>query len=391
MHTARALVLLLPLFACSSSSGAPATGTDGGGAQGDDGGAKSGHDSGSGVMIDDASVAMPVGSNGNPDGKCNVPTVAVAADVSHPTTVVGKGTAASCTSDAVVAAVHAGGVVTFDCGAAPVTITVPEIQIFNDGGQGDGSVTIDGGGKVTLSGVGANRILYQNTCDESLHWTTSHCQDQPAPHLILQNLGLTAGSAQATSDVLGGGAVYVGGGTFRAYNVLVSNSTEPNLEQDYAGGAIYTFNQATQPVYIVSSTFSGNSGSSGGALGSIGTSWTIVNSVFSGNKTLGNGENPAQAGTPGGGLGGAIYNDGDSYTLSLCGTLMKDNTAADLGSGSIFQVVDDLKGYLDIDQSTFTGNSNTGSVQSASHPSIYVQAEDVPGNAGVTITGTTFN
>jgi len=30
-------------------------------------------------------------------------------------------------------------------------------------------------------------------------------------------------------------------------------------------------------------------------------------------------------------------------------------------------------------------------VQSSSHPSIYVQAEDVPGNAGVTITGTTFN
>jgi hypothetical protein len=70
---------------------------------------------------------------------------------------------------------------------------------------------------------------------------------------------------------------------------------------------------------------------------------------------------------------------------------MKGNSAADLGSGSIFQVVDDLKGFLTIEQSTFSGNSNTGSVQSSSHPSIYVQAEDVPGNAGVTITSTTFN
>jgi hypothetical protein len=288
--------------------------------------------------------------------------------------------------------VAAGGVVTFDCGAAPVTITVPEIQIVNDGGKTkDGSVTIDGGGLVTLSGGGKNRILYQNTCDQSLHWTTSHCQNQPAPHLVVQNIAFADGSATATSSVLGGGALYVGGGTFKAYNIKVTGSTQPNLEQDYAGGAIYTFNQATQPVYVVSSTFDGNSGCNGGALGSIGTSWSLYNSVFSNNKTLGNGENPAQAGTPGGGLGGAIYNDGNSYTLTICGSLFKTNTAADLGSGSIFQVVDDLKGHLDIDQSTFTGNSNTGSVQSASHPSIYVQAEDVPGNAGVTITNTTFN
>ncbi len=343
----------------------------------------------------DSEVQIGPTMYGNPNGKCSVPAEALAEDVSSPTTVVGTGTAASCTSAAVVAAVAAGGVVTFDCGADPVTIVVPEIQIMNNGGKtADGSVTIDGGGKVTLSGNNQNRILYQNTCDQSLVWTTSHCQDQPAPHLVLQNVAFTAGNVQASSSVLGGGALYVGGGTFKAINVSFTSSTQPNLEQDYAGGAIYTFNQATQPVYIVGSTFSGNSGCDGGALGSISTSYTILNSIFSNNKTLGNGENPAQAGTPGGGLGGAIYNDGDSYTLTLCGTLMKDNTAADLGSGSIFQVVDNLMGQLVISDSTFMGNSNTGAVQTgqtATHPSIYVQAEDVPGNAGVTITNTTFD
>jgi hypothetical protein len=339
-----------------------------------------------------ATVQVPTGAYGNPSGHCSMPAAAAPEDVSHPTTVVGTGTAASCTADAVVAAVQAGGVVTFDCGAAPVTITVPTIKIFNDAGATkDGSVTIDGGGLVTLSGGGQNRILYQNTCDQAQHWTTSHCQDQPAPHLVLQNIAFTGGSAAATSSELGGGAMYISGGTFKAINIRVSDSTQPNLEQDYAGGAIYTFNQATQPVTIVSSTFDGNSGCSGGALGSIGTSWSLYNSIFSSNKTLGQGENPAKTGTTGGGLGGAIYNDGDSYTLTLCGDLFSDNTAPDLGSGSIFQVVDDLKGNLDIDQSTFTGNSNTGSVQSSAHPSIYVQAMDVPGNAGVTITNTTFD
>jgi hypothetical protein len=371
------------ILACSSSSG-----SSGGG--GGDGGKKGGSpDTGSSTK-DAGAVQVGPTSYGNPDGHCSVPTAALAEDVSSPTTVVGTGTAASCTADAVVAAVHAGGVVTFNCGADPIVIVVPEIDIYNDGGKGDGSVTIDGGGKVTLSGNNQNRILYQNTCDQTLHYTSPMCEKQATPALVLQNIAFTAGSAQATSSVLGGGAIYVGGGTFKAFNVSVTSSTQPNLEQDYAGGALYTFNQATQPVTIVGSTFSGNSGCNGGALGSIGTSYTIINSVFSNNKTLGHGENPAQAGTPGGGLGGAIYNDGDSYTLSLCGTLMKDNTAADLGSGSIFQVVDDLKGFLTITDSTFTGNSNTGSVQSASHPSIYVQAEDVPGNAGVTITNTTF-
>jgi hypothetical protein len=45
------------------------------------------------------------------------------ADVSSLTTVVGTGTPASCTSDEVVDAVACGGVIVFDCGADPITIT----------------------------------------------------------------------------------------------------------------------------------------------------------------------------------------------------------------------------------------------------------------------------
>lgn len=42
-------------------------------------------------------------------------------------------------------------------------------------------VVLDGGGKVTLSGGGARRILYMDTCDPAQAWTTSHCQDQATP------------------------------------------------------------------------------------------------------------------------------------------------------------------------------------------------------------------
>src|SRR3954470_19792340 len=61
---------------------------------------------------------------GNPDGHCTVPAEAQAEDTSNPTTVVGDGTPASCTSDAVVSAVAAGGIVTFSCGPDPITITL---------------------------------------------------------------------------------------------------------------------------------------------------------------------------------------------------------------------------------------------------------------------------
>ena len=44
-------------------------------------------------------------------------------DTSKPTTVVGTGTPASCTA-ALDAAVARGGIVTFDCGTAPTTLTV---------------------------------------------------------------------------------------------------------------------------------------------------------------------------------------------------------------------------------------------------------------------------
>ena len=70
---------------------------------------------------------------GNPDGMCAVPAEAGLADSASPTTVVGDGTPASCTSRAFVDAVADGGVITFDCGPDPVTITLEETaKIFND-------------------------------------------------------------------------------------------------------------------------------------------------------------------------------------------------------------------------------------------------------------------
>src|SRR5262245_6311291 len=84
---------------------------------------------------------------GNPAGKAAVPAEARAVDTTRPTRVIGNGTRASCTSTAVVAAVAAGGIITFSCGPAPVTIAMTQTaKVRNANGP---KVVLDGGGKVT--------------------------------------------------------------------------------------------------------------------------------------------------------------------------------------------------------------------------------------------------
>ena len=73
---------------------------------------------------------------------------------------------------------------------------------------------------------------------------------------------------------------------------------------DLETAALRVFSQyETLPVYITGCTFGGaegygNWGSNGGAISSIGVSWTILNSLFSHNRAVGHGANPAQPGTP---------------------------------------------------------------------------------------------
>jgi hypothetical protein len=127
------------------------------------------------------------------------------------------------------------------------------------------------------------------------------------------------------------------------------------------GGAIRAFEQYNGlPVYVVNSTFGGADGagnvcSNGGGISSIGVSWTILNSLFSYNHAIGNGGNPATTGTPGGGSGGGIYNDGNTMTLTLCGTRMEYNQVNAFGS-AIFFVTNDHTGNVVIDSSTITNN-----------------------------------
>jgi hypothetical protein len=111
---------------------------------------------------------------------------------------------------------------------------------------------------------------------------------------------------------------------------------------------------------VVNTTFGGAEGygnrcANGGGISSIGVSWTVINSLFSHNQAVGNGGNPTQPGTPGGGSGGAIYNDGNTMTLSLCGTVIEKNRVNAHGSG-IFFVTNDHSGNIVLRDSRISGN-----------------------------------
>ncbi len=293
---------------------------------------------------------------GNPNGHAYVPTAGRAANTSDPNNVIGVGTPASCTSAAVVRAVAEGGVITFNCGPNPVTITMTATaKVVNTNHQ----VVLDGGGKVTLSGGGKIRILYMNTCDPAQKYTTNDCWEQQWPQLVVQNLtfkdAYSAVRQSSTSDY-GGGAIFAEGGQLKVVNSAFLDNRCYEDGPDLGGAAIRAYGMYMgSPVYITHDTFSGNTCSNGGALSGLYANFDITNSLLTANEAIGWGANPAHPGTPGGGSGGAIYTDGDRYNLIIDDTVMRDNSARE-GGGAIFFVVDADGGALRIEHSTLDDN-----------------------------------
>jgi predicted outer membrane repeat protein len=325
-----------------------------------------------------ASATTPSASTlpaaGNPNGHVAVPAAGLAVDTSQPEHVIGDGTPAGCTSAAVVAAVAAGGVITFNCGPKPVTITMTATaKVVNTSHQ----VVIDGGGKVTLSGGGKIRILYMNTCDPQQQYATDDCWEQQWPQLVVQNIAFTdaySATTESKTSSYGGGAIFDEGGQLKVVNSVFTGDQCYASGPDLGGAAIRATGMYLQvPVYITNDTFTGNSCANGGALSGLYANFAVYNSLFTGNKAIGFGANPATSGTAGGGSGGAIYTDGSGYNLLIDGTVISGNTARE-GGGAIFFVVNADGGTLTIDSSTLDGNPS-GEFQNA--PGIFDEVNSV--------------
>lgn len=213
-----------------------------------------------------------------------------------------------------------GGTVTFDCGTA--TIVLSSTKTIS------GSVTIDGGGTITLSGDNARRLFVVND----------------RARLELNNITIEKGFSKSGH----GGAIY------NLDTVNISNSTFRNnaTTSEWNGGAIYS----SSHLAISFSTFTNNEAGSGGAIytQSAINQTNVYDTMFDQNFAT------EELTT---GFGGAVYvSDGANLTvnlsrftnneartggaiavrsgsrLSIDGSTISDNTTARDGGGIDFDV-----------------------------------------------------
>ena len=303
---------------------------------------------------------------GNPDGSCSqsLPPEAQPADASKPTTVVGTGTAESCTYDKLASAVAKAGVITFNCGTEPVSIRVTATLELKT----DTNTVIDGGNKVTLDGGSSVRILKWQAGD----WMVNNNA------LILQHIVLANGKATGTEAIPTrpapcsqgfndgqGGALFMRDGVLRAIDVTFIKNEAALLGPDTGGGALYLL--GVKAAYIASCSFLNNRASNAGGMGSLFANNFIYNSLFDGNEATGHGANNADSSkcsyknnnqneVGSGGNGGAIYNDGaEGASITICGTQIRNNHANAFGS-ALFYTSNDDSGSLTIRDSHFFEN-----------------------------------
>ncbi len=214
---------------------------------------------------------------------------------------------ASCTEAALRAAVAGGGIITFNCGVTPVTITVTaELQVTKD-------TFIDGGNLVTLSGGNATRVFH----------TAAYVA------LTLQNLSVSNGKPLSGN---GSGAAVFGGwrGRLTVLHSHFENNDGTSGNMESGGGAIFV--SAGSALIVRDSVFIGNRGTQGGAINNLLSNLTVENSQFINNDST-------AGGVVGYGYGGAIYTDGASEypydaiggRIQIFNSVFRGNTAAGQG------------------------------------------------------------
>lgn len=265
--------------------------------------------------------------------------------------VVGNGSAASCTEQALMTAVATAGAVTFDCGAAPVTIvlTAP-LDITAP------STSIDGAGLITLSGGNTTRLINHRTFGTIGSST-----------LTLSNLSIIQGRASGADQAANGGAI---SSVFQAANpaykptLIIKNVVFRNNQSqltsfssgnayDFGGGAIYSRGGS---VSITGSNFTENraDNAAGGAIHILQSALSIQSSSFERNSAIGS--------VPANSQGGAIYIDGvgaANGAATISSSSFTENTSYNSG-GAIYVNMYENTNQFSVDQSSFIANAIVG-------------------------------
>ncbi|HEY2092173.1 MAG TPA: choice-of-anchor Q domain-containing protein [Thermoanaerobaculia bacterium] len=292
-----------------------------------------------------------------------IPTLVVFLLLSHvvSATVVGSGTPSSCTESALAAAIPAGGIITFNCGAGQQTIPFTFTLVV---GSGNPPVTINGNDSIIFDGTGITTGMI------AIFGGTTALPDVAFRHLVIANGNITTG-------LNAGGAIQNFG------NLTLDTVT---LRNNHSAGAGAIFQEPcngclTPTLYATRCLFQNNS-TGGGAISIQGGIAGIAQSTFVGNSA---------------GSAGAIQIYGNSTfqvdaTIDSCAFV--NNSATSYGGGAIAIELLNPGSVVHIVNDTFTGNSVPASGYGAA---IYAAAEPVSitnctiaGNNGGTAGGAVY-
>lgn len=272
------------------------------------------------------------------------------------------GVVTNCSDDsAFSSALIGGGLVTFNCGV--MTITLSSIKTIS------ANTTIDGGGKITLSGGGARRLFVVNSGAsldlKNIVLTGGYGFDGDGgtivnngflalEHTTIQNATTsnynggaiaTSGGVEITDSSFinnkagNGGAIYASGAGAQL-NISGSdfheNSVSSNLPNSRRGGAVHLVGGAV--AYIFDTTFDNNAGGYGGGIANVNATLNLTRVTLSNNK-LQNGN------------GGGIANEG---TANLTQVILTGNSTRTGSGGGIYN-----KGVATLVASTLSTNSSS--------------------------------
>ena len=277
---------------------------------------------------------------------------------------MGSGRARTCTAAALRSAVarvvaRGRGTVSFDCGAAPVTIVLDRPLALT--GSGSSRYVLDGRGVVTLDGRDRTGLV---TLD-----------GRPGVSYTFRGLTFTHGRTKERGAAIHGGwrnRLLIEDCTF------TSNTVTPSSDGEAGGGAIYAHEGSAT---VRRSTFRGNTARLGGAIMSTITDVVVERSTFVGNRAVY--------------AGGAIY--ADAGVLTVRGSVVSGNRATYQAGGIWIWHADQRTAR--IERSTISGNRVKGSgtnggmaggVHNGSGP-LLITDSTISGNVASYLGGGVFN
>jgi cysteine-rich repeat protein len=269
-----------------------------------------------------------------------VDTDACTADCRWAALVVGVGTPESCTEVALDAALAGSRAVTFNCGPAPLTITITSTKTIAT------DTTIDGGGSITISGGGKVRVFAVNS---GVSFDARNLTVADGKAMVGGGVD-NRGTATLTNCILSGNSAASGGGIANGGTLTLTNCTLSGNVASWLGGGIY--NGGT--LAVADCTLSGNSAGYGGGIGNEQGHLELTNSTLSGNSA---------------GSGGGIMNLSSffgCFHICACGSVVVTNSTlagnrADTGEGGISTLCSHPSGDLAVSvaNSVIAGSSRT--------------------------------